>query len=60
MTFLVKQICRRPNQSLKLTEPAVDEFNARQLAENEMINRNVRAVNYNQNAAHRRSLAPVR
>ena len=50
----------RPNQSLKLTEVAVDDFAARQYAENEMIERYVRAMNYNQNAVRRRSLAPVR
>ena len=60
MTFLVKQICRRPNQSLKLTEPAVDEFTAREFVGIVMININVRAMNYKQNAARRRSLAPVR
>ena len=49
-----------PNQSLKLTEPAVDEFAARQYAENELISGDVRAMNYNQNVARRRSLAPVR
>jgi len=50
----------RSNQSLKLTEVAVDDFAAQQYAENEMINRYVRAMNYKQNAARRRSLAPVR
>jgi len=50
----------RPNKSLKLTEVAVDDFAARQYAENEMIERYVRAMNYNQNAVRRRSLAPVR
>ena len=48
------------NQSLKLTEPAVDDFAARQYAENDMISRYVRAMNYNLNAARCRSLAPVR
>ena len=48
------------NQSLKLTEPAVDDFAARQFAENDMISRYVRATNYKQNAVRRRSLARVR
>ena len=50
----------RSNQSLKLTEPAVDDFAARQYAENDMISRYVRAMNYMELAARRRSLAPVR
>jgi len=50
----------RPNQSLKLTEIAVDDFAARELAENEMINRYVRAMNYMELTVRRRSLAPVR
>jgi|GEM_PF-4050065 len=54
-----------PNQSLKLIptvkrrprlEPAVGEFAARQYLGNDMISRNVRAMNYNQNAARRRGL----
>ena len=49
-----------PNQSLKLTEIAVDDFAARQYAENDMIIRYVRAMNYMELAARRRSLAPVR
>ena len=49
-----------PNQSLKLTEPAVDDFAARQFAENDMISRYVRATNFMAAAVHRRSLAPVR
>ena len=48
------------NQSLKLTEVAVDDFAARQYAENDMINRYVRAMNYIAAAVRRRSLAPVR
>ena len=56
----VENICRQPNQSLKLTEVAVDEFAARQYAENEMITRYVRAMNYMEPAVRRRSLAPVR
>ena len=50
----------RPNQSLKLTEVAVDEFAARQFAENDMVSRYVRAMNYLEVAVRRRSLAPVR
>jgi hypothetical protein len=50
----------RPNQSLKLTEGAVDDFAARQFAENDLISRNVRAMNYMELAVRRRSLAPVR
>jgi len=49
-----------PNQSLKLTEPAVDDFAARQFAEIDMINRYVRATSYMAAAVRRRSLAPVR
>jgi len=49
-----------PNQSLKLTELAVDEFAARRFADNEMINGYVRAMNYMELAVRRRSLAPVR
>ena len=50
----------RPNQSLKLTEIAVDDFAARQYAENDMISRYVRATEYMELAVRRRSLAPVR
>jgi len=50
----------RPNQRLKLTEPAVDDFAARQYAENDMISRYVRAMNYMEPTARRRSLAAVR
>jgi hypothetical protein len=50
----------RPNQSLKLTEIAVDDFAARQYAENDMISRYVRAMNYMEQTVRRRSLAPVR
>jgi hypothetical protein len=49
-----------PNQSLKLTEIAVDDFAAREYAENDMINRYVRASNFMAAAVRRRSLAPVR
>jgi hypothetical protein len=50
----------RSNQSLKLTEVAVDDFAARQYTENDMISRNVRAMSYMELAVRRRSLAPVR
>ena len=49
-----------PNQSLKLTEGAVDDFAARQYTENDMISRYVRATDYMELAVRRRSLAPVR
>jgi len=49
-----------PNQSLKLTEIAVDDFAARQSAENDMISRYVRAMDYMEPAVRRRSLAQVR
>ena len=48
------------NQSLKLTELTVDDFAARQFADNFMISRYVRAMNYREPAIRRRSLAPVR
>ena len=54
------RIITPPNQSLKLTEPAVDDFTARQYAGNDMINRYVRATDYMELAFRRRSLAPVR
>ena len=50
----------QPNQSLKLTEHAVDDFAAREFAENDMINRYVRAANCLAVAVRRRRLAPVR
>ena len=50
----------QPNQSLKLTEVAVDDFAAREFAENDMISRYVRAMSYVELALRRRSLAPVR
>jgi len=53
-------LCSPPNQSLKLTEIAVDDFAARQYAENDMINRYVRAMNYMELTVRRRSLAPIR
>jgi len=53
-------MCGVPNQSLKLTEGAVDDFAARQYAENDMISRYVRAMKYMEPAIRRRSLAPVR
>ena len=48
------------NQSLKLTETAVDDFAARQYTGNDMSTRYVRAMNYMKLADRRRSLAPVR
>ena len=56
----LNQLTLPPNQSLKLTEVAVDDFAARQFAENGMISRYVRATNYTELAVRRRSLAPVR
>jgi len=50
----------RPNKSLKLTEVAIGDFAARQYAENNMISRYVRAMNYMEPTVRRRSLAPVR
>ena len=50
----------RPNQSLKLTEGAVDEFAAREFADNDMLSRYIRATNYLERVVRRRSLAPVR
>jgi hypothetical protein len=49
-----------PNQSLKLTELAGDDFAALQFAENDMINKYVRARNYMDLTVRRLSLAPVR
>jgi len=49
-----------PNQSLKLTEVAVDDFAARQYAGIDVSNRYVRAMNHMERADRRRSLAPVR
>ena len=57
--LLIRLACQ-PNQSLKLTEGAVDDFAARQYAGIGMINRYVRAMNYMELAVRRRSLAPVR
>ena len=53
-------MCGVPNQSLKLTEGAVDDFAAREIAENDMISKYVRAMNYMKLTVRRRSLAPVR
>jgi hypothetical protein len=50
----------RANQSLKLTEPAVDDFAARCWKDLGAFDRNVRATNYLAAAIRRRSLAPVR
>jgi len=48
------------NKRLKLTEPAVGEYAARKSKQTEMNNRHVRATNYMELAARRRSLAAVR
>jgi len=48
------------NQSLKLTEPAIDDFAARCWTDLGASIRNVRATNYLAAAVRRRSLAPVR
>ena len=53
-------MCGVPNQRFKLTEVAVDDFAARQCAENDMISRYVRATNYRELASRRRSLTAVR
>jgi hypothetical protein len=50
----------RANQSLKLTEPAVDDFAARCWTDLGASDWNVRATNYIAAAVRRRSLAPVR
>jgi hypothetical protein len=49
----------RPNQSLKLTEPAVDDFAARQNIFKGKAKSAAR-IFYMELAARRRSLAPVR
>jgi hypothetical protein len=50
----------QPNQSLKLTEPAVNDFAARCGTDLGASDWNVRAMNYRAAAARRRSLGPVR
>jgi len=50
----------RPNQRLKLTEPAVGECAARKKKETEMNSRHVRATVYMELTARCRSLAAVR
>ena len=50
----------RPNQSLKLTEIAVDDFAARCWTNFKASDWNVRATDYTELAVRRRSLAPVR
>ena len=47
----------RSNQSLKLTEPAVNDFAARQYAGHDMISRYVRATNYMELTVRRRQLS---
>ena len=49
-----------PNQRLKLTEPAVDDFAARQYKKIETKPEYVRATKYMELAIRRRSLAAVR
>ena len=56
----LNQLPLPPNQSLKLTEPAVDDFAARLLDGVSASDRNVRATAYLAAAVRRRSLAPVR
>ena len=53
-------MCVRPNQSLKLTEPAVNDFAARCGTDLGVSDWNVRATNYLAAAVRRRSLAPIR
>jgi len=53
-------MCGVPNQSLKLTEGAVDDFAARCWTDLGAFDGNVRATNYMELAVRRRSLAPVR
>jgi hypothetical protein len=50
----------RPNQSLKLTEPAVDDFAARQKTFFKEMAMFAARIFYMELAARRRSLAPVR
>ena len=50
----------RPNQSLKLTEGAVDDFTARCWTDLRASDWYVRAMNYMELTVGRRSLAPVR
>jgi hypothetical protein len=52
--------CLPPNQSLKLTDIAVDDFAARCWTDLGASDWNVRATNYHAAAVRRRSLAPVR
>ena len=55
---VIYRVCS--NQSLKLTEPAVDDFAARCWTDLGASDWNVRATNYLAAAVRRRSLAPVR
>ncbi len=48
-----------PNQSLNLTEPAVDEFAARKRPQAKNIKQTRRAMKYMELTHRRRSLAPV-
>ena len=47
----------QPNQSLKLTEPAVDDFAARRWTDLGVSDWNVRATNYMAAAVRRRQLS---
>jgi len=57
--YMIKQYRCAPNQSLKLTESAVDDFAARKKFFKEKAMPAARIV-YMELAARRRSLAPVR
>ena len=59
MGILINIQVSPPNQSLKLTEPAVDDFTAREKIFKEKAIPAARIV-YKELAARRRSLAPVR
>jgi len=52
--------CSRPNQSLKLTEPAVDDFAARKKKSFKGKAMSAARIVYTELAARCRSLAPVR
>ena len=60
MDILINIQVLPPNQSLKLTEPAVDDLAARCWTDLGASDWNVRATNYRAAAVRRRSLAPVR
>ena len=58
--FLITKLLPPPNQSLKLTEGAVNDFAARCWTDLRASDGNVRATKYLAAAVRRRSLAPVR